>query len=350
MKVKSTFLTFSLAALAAGSAWGQADDLPVSRTAGILNISLPAGTTTVFALPMAEIVASGTVSAVSGATLTLESSPAVLPAGLAAAATPHAIKITSRDDQRGTGANAPAGSSTNAYGLSAQITAQSGQVVTVSLPTAPNVGDEFVVYRLETLNSLFGPTNSLDLTGGSTFGGTIDTVGIMVNGTLRRYWYKGAGVGGIGWRLETSPTNVGDAAIPPNTGIFLQRVAGTTKVLQATGDALPGNERLVLTNTGFSVVNNPFMVPTTLAASGLASFVTGGATAAAPTDIITLESGGVLTRYWYKNGGVGGIGWRTVVGTTPSDSVVVAPGKAIVFQENSAPGSRGFTLLEPFAE
>jgi hypothetical protein len=349
MKVKSTFLTLSLAALAAGSAWGQADDLPVSRTAGILDISLPAGKTTLLSLPLVEIVASGTVSAVSGSDLTLVSTPAVLPAGLAVATTPHAIKITSRDDQRGTGANAPSGSSTNAYGLSARITAQAGQVVTVSLPAAPNVGDEYVIYRMETLGSAFGADNTVVPFLGAGNASGADSVGIITGGSVVKYFYKTTPLGGPGWKLATDPTGPvqTNVIIPPNAGLLIERRAGTDRALRATGDTLPGNERLNIPSTGFYIVNNPFVAGTTLGGSFLSSFVTGAGTSSG-ADYVSIEQGGVVTNYWYKNTTLGGTGWRTVVGGTPSDSVALNPGKAILFQERA--GTLGFTLPEPFAE
>ena len=351
MKVKSTFLTLSLAALAAGSAWGQADDLPVSRTAGILNISLPAGKTTLLALPLAEIVASGTVSAVSGSNLTLVSTPAVLPAGLAVATTPHAIKITSRDDQRGTGANAPAGSSTNAYGLSSRITAQAGQVVTVSLPTAPNVGDEYVIYRLETLGTVFGATNTVGLAQAGT-AATADTVGVQVGGVITKYFYKNtAPGGGIGWKKAdgtSGATNEVNTVIPVNTGILLERRAGTNRTLTVTGDTLPGNEKVNVTAAGFYVVNNPFVAGTTLGGSFINSFITGSG-AAASADYVFIEDSGVITSYYYKNTiPGGGIGWRRVSDNAVSNGVALNPGKAILYQERA--GTAGLTLPEPFAE
>lgn len=350
MKLKSTLMTLSMVALASSSAWGQAEDLPVSRTAGILDISLPAGKTTLLSLPLVEIVASGTVSAVSGSDLTLNSTPAVLPTVFTGPSTvTHAIKITSRDDQRGTGGPAPTGSSTNAYGLTVHITGQTGQVVTAALSTAPNVGDEYVIYKLETLASVFGTTNQVGLLGSGT-AANADTIGILQGGVFLKYFYKNTTPGGgQGWRLSgDGSTNRANVVIPANSGIFLERKAGTDRSLRVTGDALPGNERLTLAATGYRVVNNPFVAPTTLAGSFLSSFVTGAGTAA-DADHVYLEANGVFTAYYYKNTlPGGGIGWRTVTGNTASNAVALNPGKAILFEERR--GTLGFTLPEPFAE
>jgi hypothetical protein len=350
MKLKSTLMTLSMVALASSSAWGQAEDLPVSRTAGILDISLPAGKTTLLSLPLVEIIASGTVSAVSGSNLTLISTPAGLPTVFTGPSTvTHAIKITSRDDQRGTGGSAPSGSSTNAYGLTAHITGQTGQVVTAVLSTAPNVGDEYVIYKLETLASVFGTTNQVGLLGSGT-AANADTIGILQGGVFVKYFYKNTTPGGgQGWRLSgDGSTNRANVIIPANSGIFLERKVGTDRSLRVTGDTLPGNERLALTGTGFRVVNNPFVVPTTLGASFLSSFVTGAGTASG-ADYVYVENNGVITAYYYKNTVPGGgIGWRAVVGNGVSNSIALNPGKAILYEERVA--SFGITLPEPFAE
>jgi hypothetical protein len=324
----------AFAALTSGTAFGQ---LPVSRTAGVLDVSLPVNQTTLMALPLVEIVASGTVSAVAGTTYTLSSSPASLPDVLT---TPHAIKITSQVNQAGT----------NAYGISAQITAQSGQDVTAALGTAPNVGDEFVVYQLETIGSIFGATNTAGLLGGST-SGAADIIYLESGGTLTAYFYKNGGLGGTGWRLVSAPTgsNQDGVVIGVAKGILVQRKSGGSAVsIRFTGDSMVANEKAVVA-TGFNIINNPFAVGATLDSSLLKDFVTGGSTSGA-ADIVYLESGGVLTAYFYKNGGLGGTGWRLVSAPTGANqgAVALTSGKAILFKEQA--GTAGLTLIEPFAE
>jgi hypothetical protein len=222
-------------------------------------------------------------------------------------------------------------------------------VVTAALATAPNVGDEYVIYKLETLASVFGTTNQVGLLASGT-AANADTIGILQGGVFVKYFYKNTTPGGgQGWRLSgDGSTNRANVVIPANSGIFLERKAGTDRSLRVTGDTLPGNERLALTGTGFRVVNNPFVVPTTLGASFLSSFVTGAGTASG-ADHIYVEDNGVITAYYYKNTVPGGgIGWRAVVGNGVSNSIALNPGKAILYEERVA--SFGFTLPEPFAE
>jgi hypothetical protein len=343
MKLSSRLGWLAALALFASPALAQESLLPVSRTAAVLTVSLPADKTTLVAVPMVKIVASGTIASIPGANqLTLNSSPASLPALIG----PHAIKITSRVDQRGSGSNAPAGASTNAYGYSAMITAQAGQTVTAALAVAPNVDDEFVIYQTSTIASVFGAANSAGFTGAAA-PATADIIYLGNSGALTGYFYHTTAAQ---WRLVNDPNgaNQGDTEIGRVGGVLVARKAGGGAVsLTLNGGLLPG-KTIVDVSSGFQVINNPYTVSTTLAASGLQNFVTGG-TGAAVADILYLESNGVLTGYYFKTGGVGGTGWRSLADNiTNQGAVLVSPGKAILFKEQA--GAASFAMQEPFAE
>lgn len=351
MKRSTSLFYFAILAFASLSSAASAQDLPVSRTAGVIDVSLPTNQTSLVSIPLVNIVASGTITSVSGSTLGVSSN---LTGSLSTAASPHAIKITSRDDQRGTGTNAPAGSSTNAYGLTSRISANATgagtSTVTTSTTLAPNVGDEFVIYQLETLSTLFGapPAFGWNTASGSA---SADLVYLDNAGTLTAYFYKFGGLGGNGWRLASAPTGASqnDTVIAANRGVFVQRRAtGTVFTLRSTGVALPGRETASVV-TGFSIINNPFTVQTTLAASGISASLA-SSSGSASSDIIYLENAGVLTGYFFKTGGLGGNGWRLVSAPTGADQggVVLTAGKAILYQERV--GTAGFTLPEPFAD
>jgi uncharacterized protein (TIGR02597 family) len=333
----------TIAAFGLGTASAQENKLPVSRTAGLVTVSLPINQTTLMALPLTDVIASGTITSVSGTTLGVSATLGTLTG-------PHAIKITSRDDQRGTGANAPAGSSTNAYGVSVEIASNTASTVTTSSAITPNVGDEFVIYPLETISSLFGAVPPAGWNG-SSGSASADVIFLDNGGALVGYFYKNSGLGGTGWRLSSAPGGASQAnvVIPPNRGVFVQRRnAGSTVNFTFTGVAQIGRETASVA-TGFNVINNPFTVPTTLAASTIQNHIT-GSSGAASADTIFLENGGVLTAYFFKNAGLGGTGWRltTAPGGADQGSVVLTPGKAILVKEQA--GTVGFALPEPFAE
>ncbi len=341
--LRSCFGLLAIATLSTSVASGQESQLPVSRTVGVIDVSLPVNQTTLMAIPLAEIVASGTVTAVAGTTYTLSSSPTTLPNVLT---TPHAIKITSRVDQRGTGANAPSGSSTNAYGLSAQITAQSGQDVTAALGTAPNIGDEFIVYQLETIGSIFGVENTAGLRSGSLVSSS-DVIYVDNGaGALVGYFYRSSS---SNWVLLSNPASADQSGvvIPVGRGIMVARKSGGNPVsLRFTGDTMIGKETIDVVNSSFNCVNNFFTVSTTLAASGLRNFIQGGSLSSS-ADIVYLESAGVLTGYFYRTSVSQ---WRLVSNPNSADqgAAVIEAGKAILFSKKAT--ATEFTLQEPFAE
>ena len=353
MKRTSSLLYFATLAFASLSSVASAQNLPVSRTAGVIDFTIPNNQTSLVSIPLVKIVASGTITSISGTTLGISDT---LTGSISTAAQPHGIKITSRDDQRGTGANAPAGSSTSAYGQTAQITANATgagtSTVTTSTALTPNIGDEFVIFEMETLATLFGaPPPPASGWNSASSAGTADLVYLDNAGVLTAYFYRSSGAGTLGWKLATAASGaaVNNTVIPPNRGVYVQRRAGGTPfLLRSTGVALPGREQASVV-AGFSIMNNPFTVSTTLAASGIQDSLSKGS-GAGSSDIIYLENAGVLTGYFFKGTGAGGTGWRLTTAASGADQggVVLTPGKAILYQERQ--GTAGFTLPEPFAE
>ena len=131
--------------------------------------------------------------------------------------------------------------------------------------------------------------------------------------------------------------------------MYVIRKAGGNPVnLDLTGYTVNGRQKPKVV-AGFNILSNPFTLPTTLGKSNLKDFITGGA-GAGTSDLVYLEEGGVLTGYFYKDRGLGGTGWRRAdnAGGPNQDSVVLTPGKAILFREQA--GTASFTLQEPFTD
>jgi hypothetical protein len=342
MKRSTSLYYFAILAFASLSSVASAQDLPVSRTAGVIDVSIPNNQVSLVSIPLVNIVASGTITSVSGATLGVSSN---LTGSLSTAASPHAIKITSCDNQS---------SGTNGYGQTSQITANATGAGTSTVTTAnsltPNIGDEFVIYQLETLATLFGAPPGAGWNS-STSAGTSDLVYLDSAGTLTAYFYRSGGAGGAGWKLATAASGaaLNNTVIPPNRGVYVQRRAGGAAfTLRSNGVTLPGRDQASVV-AGFSIINNPFTISTTLAASGIQDSLAKGS-GSGNSDIIYLENAGVLTGYFFKGSGAGGTGWRLTTAASGADqgSVVLTPGKAILYQEKT--GTAAFALPEPFAE
>ncbi len=335
--LKATPLILATSAMFSSSAMlAQSDMLPVSRTTGVQTQKLLRGKSTLLALTNVRILTAGTITAVSGDNLTLNGSPAL--STLSAA--PKAIKITSRANHKD--------GSTNAYGLSAKITAVAGEVATASLPVVPNVGDEFVVYQLNTLATVFGATNSYGLTAAAA-SATADIVYLTNEGSLVGYFYRSDVAN---WRRvdDADGANQGDTVIEPSAGVMItRRNSGTPEIfIRLSGEALPGKQVAKIGGAGYSIVNNPFLTASTLGESGLAGSLNGG-TGPGTADVIYLEEEGLLTGYYYKTNGVGGSGWRALGDAiTDKGNVVIKPGKAFLLKDQA--GTPGFALAEPFTE
>jgi hypothetical protein len=314
----------------------QEDMLPVSRTSGVVTQKVASGKTTLLGLPNVKVLASGTVAGVSGNNLTLSSAVSIASLGSA----PKAIKITSRVNQQA--------GSTNAYGISARITASSGETVTAALSTPPNVGDEFIIYQLNTIASLFGATNTAGLTAAAA-PGTADILYLTNEGALVGYFYNSSA---SKWRLLNDPSGAdqNNTIIEPTAGaMIVRRSAGLPEIfIRLSGEMLPGRQVARLGGSGFSIINNPFFISTTLGESGLASSLNGGS-GPGTADILYLEEAGELVGYYYKNSGLGGTGWRTLGdGSTDQGDVILSTGKAFLLKDQV--GTAGFILPEPFAE
>ena len=333
---KSTLAWLIMLALTSGAVHAQDNMLPISRTTSVLTQKLLRDKTTLLALPNVRILASGTVASVAGSDLTLTSTPSV--ASLAVG--PKAIKITSRVNQQA--------GSTNAYGVSAKITGSTGETVTATLSTAPNAGDEFVIYQLNTIATVFGATNNLGLNAAAA-PATADILYLTNEGALVGYFYNSTDAK---WRLVSAPggADQNDTVIEPTAGVMVtRRNLGAAEIfVRLSGEALPGKQIAKVGGSGFSIINNPFQLPTTLAESGLASTLNGG-TGPGTADVLYIEQEGNLTGYYYKTGGAGGTGWRALGnGSTDQGAIALNPGKALLLKDQV--GTAGFTLPEPFAE
>jgi hypothetical protein len=92
---------------------------------------------------------------------------------------------------------------------------------------------------------------------------------------------------------------------------------------------------------GVNMIGNVYPVTDiTLANSGLysatANSLTGG-TSSAAADLVYILSGGTFTTYYYKTGGIGGTGWRSLSSpSTDTGSTSIAIGTGAVIQRRGS--------------
>ena len=331
MKFNSSILTLLAAALSAGSSWGQ---LPVSPTNGIIRSTYTTAVTHSVAVPFAKSIPyEGSISNVAGTTLTL--SGVTLPTS--PALTNHAIYIPTHADPS---------SAAGAYGRLVRISSNTANTVVTDVAITPFVGDEFQIIEQHTLKSLLGELGTVVVLS-TTSTSTSDSVSIEVGGVFTNYWHRN----GTGWRLLSdtagSGADQGNVPIAFGKGILYRKRGTVARNITITGEAITGRFRPATTGAGATnLVNNPFLLPVPLIESGIGSFVS--STALINTsDILFIENGGVFTGYWRKNNGNWYLQSDTAGSTPINSSVVLAPGKAILFRDR---GTASFAINQPFAE
>jgi hypothetical protein len=316
-----------------------AGDLPVSPTSGVIRVNLPNATTTAVAVPFAKSIPfEGTITAVSGTTLTLSTTTLT-----ASALVGYSIYIP-------TNINGAAAIGTSAYGRLVAITANATNSVTTEVAITPTVGDAFQIIEPHTLSSLFGasPGTVALLTGSSAT--LSDIVYLESGGTFTGYFHRS----GQGWRLLTdTTTSQNNVKINFGRGVLIARKGGTAgRTMNITGESLTGLFRPYTTpSNATSCVNNPFNVATTLGASRFNLSASRGSSAAL-SDVFYVENGGVFTGYWCKSGTApNDNNWylesdSTGVGAL-QNAVSITPGKAILFKDRGATAFT-FALSQPF--
>jgi hypothetical protein len=338
MKIKTSILTLLAAALSVGSSWGQ---LPISPTSGIIRISLTAGQTNAVSVPFAKSIPfEGTISAVSGTTLTL-AGVTLTPGAL----TNHAIYIPTHNEP----ANASA--TTGAYGRVVTIASNTATQVVTTTAITPFVGDDFQIIEQFTLGSLIGQsaTSNYQLSAGSNPNNS-DVVYVEANGVFTGYWHKAANPN-QGWMLLSDTTGAGaiqtNVPVPFGKGLLIQRRTGN-RTLTVAGEAITGRFRPFTTLGQTNVVNFPYTVAVPLIESGIGASINSGSNTN-NSDIIYLETAGTFNGYWRRasNGNFYPLSDTTGTGTPVSSSVMINPGKALLMVERTA---ANIIIPQPFSE
>jgi hypothetical protein len=268
---------------------------------------------------MTPVIASGSFTAVSGATLTDSNTnfTQAITAGKTAV-----LEITS-----GSGM---------VPGTVQDFVTWSGNSITLpAAVTGVTVGNTYRIRLAPTLQEIF-PVGTL---AGSLFATSADKVWVPTgSGTYDRYWYRtGASAG---WRKTTNGTNdtgavTSDVPLLYIDGIIVDK-KGTAKDLVLMGEVKTQGSNVLLAQ-GQNLISIVPPVGGTLFNSGLQGDIAGSLFATSADIVMVPNGSGSFTRYWYRTGA--SAGWRlTTNGSTDAGAVSadVSLPPSIVIQRRSA--------------
>lgn len=228
-------------------------------------------------------------------------------------------------------------------GLSVDILSVSASQVNLAESVADMISaeDTFSIRSHWTISSLFGASNSVGLGGASTISNA-DEIRIFnpVTQTFVSYYYKNGGVGGVGWRASGSSADRSSDIVYPEQSIVIVRKQASPLSFTIIGEVHSKIFRIPL-EAGINWVLNTAPKEFTLGSIG---FYTGsadgiqGASTIGNADEVMRWTGSSWERFFYKNGGVGGTGWRSSsTGSTDRSGQIIAPGEVLVINRKSSP-------------
>jgi uncharacterized protein (TIGR02597 family) len=231
------------------------------------------------------------------------------------------------------------------------ITASSEtQLTTEDDISAAGTTPTYRIIKSFTVGSLVGnPPEASVLGGGSTLGAA-DNLLILdaTTGVYDTIWYKNGGIGGTGWRASSLGTaDAANLIVHPNAGLVFQRKQATDGSLVISGSVKTSQTDVWVEGNGSGTVLNILSIQfpvdqLTLQDSGLytgdpSTGLLGGTTLGAADNVLIYDaSTGVYDTIWYKNGGIGGTGWRaSSTGTADAGANLIPSGRAILVQRKS---------------
>lgn len=206
------------------------------------------------------------------------------------------------------------------------------------------------VVKAFTVGGLLGDPPVASVMGGGTNSGAADNMLILdaSTGVYDTIWYKNGGIGGTGWRATSLGTaNAGSLAIHPSSGLVFQRKQSADGALVVTGAVKTTSSDIWVEGdpltTVLSILSTSFPVDQlTLSASNLytgdpATGLKGGTNSGAADNLLIYNaSTGVYDTIWYKNGGIGGTGWRaSSLGTADAGGYVIPGAAAVLVQRKN---------------
>jgi hypothetical protein len=238
-------------------------------------------------------------------------------------------------------------SETGAYGKIVGIASNTGSAVVTDVAITPSAGDQFVIVAVPTLNDIVsGNAAARGFTTGAELADA-DIFYVEDNGSIVGYWWQT----GVGFK-SISDTDGSGATLNPSlkagNGCMVFRLPGGSPVNLSFTGVNVSCKLAPITNDGFNVVNNPFLLSTTLRESGIHSHVLGGAEVA-DADIVYVENSGSFSGYYYNTSTSF---WSSINdGGSPVDagSTIIPVGKSQLYFKLPT-GGGNFGIVEPFVE
>ncbi len=215
-------------------------------------------------------------------------------------------------------------------------------------------GATFKVWKTFTIASLLGDPPMASVMGGGTNISDADNF-LVLDPMTKSYvifWYKNGGIGGTGWRANTPPlipaisnANAPGTSIFPNDGYLIERKQASVGSLVISGAVKPGVTKVRVEGDGTSTVLNVIatQVPvdqikfkdSNLYTGNAATGVLGSTNISDADNVLIFDADTNKYKiFWYKNGGIGGTGWRVsavppIVGLA-EDFVIPSTGSVLI--------------------
>ncbi len=202
--------------------------------------------------------------------------------------------------------------------------------------------DKISVRPHSTLASLFGDTNSAGFFASNT-SAAADEI-LVFNSTTQsfiNYYYKNAGLGGIGWRSSASSSvSRANDIIYPEQSLAILRKQATGLAITSIGEVYSGAMKIPV-ESGLVWTLNTTPRDTTLASlgfyTGTSSGITGSNTVALADEVLRWTGTG-WESFYYKTTGLGGIGWRTSASSSiDRGTQAIGAGEVLVIRRKSQP-------------
>lgn len=213
-------------------------------------------------------------------------------------------------------------------------------------------GEQFKIRKHRTIGDVFGKNNTVNLKGGTSASAS-DEVRVFnpVTQSFLVYYYNTTNGG---WRTSTNAIpDASNTKLYVDQGVAINRKTAGDLTLVVTG-AVKTGQTVVPIGTNSNLCAN--MYPTgsmTLGNSGLytSSPTNGlaGSSKLSSADEVQIWNGSAFRRFYYKNSGSGGIGWReSTSAKADASATAIPPGSSVYIIRKKGRAPFNWKMKQPF--